>query len=210
MKENFKFRNPGGLVDGDLELVLVKKIPANPAKKHVPSYQFEMRKVGGTGKIGSISLRVGSARRLRCPGHMGYKVHKRSRGKRYAARSIQLLFPLALAHGMKSIWITCHPKNMASRRTIELAGGRYVETVRTPKHHEMYALGMRVVRRHRIDKRTMSNKTAGGYRRQGVANPQPRRWPRLHMNRHSGLFPLPMSSRLNYSLKTEMHLSGLR
>ena len=159
MKEKFIFRNPGRLVDGDLELVLVDKIPANPAKGHVPCYVFEMRKVGGTGKIGRISLRISPARRMQCPGHMGYSVHARSRGKRYAARSVRMLFPLALAHDMKSIWITCHPKNVASRRTIELAGGRYVETVRTPKDHEMYALGMRVVRRHRIDKRTMSNKS---------------------------------------------------
>jgi tagatose 1,6-diphosphate aldolase len=157
MRNEFRFRNPGRLVDGDLQLILVKRTPANPAKKHVPGYQFEMREVGGKGKIGRISLRIGSARPLQCPGHMGYKVSKRSRGNRYAARSIRLLFPLALAHGMKSVWITCHPKNMASRRTIELAGGRYMETIRTPKEHEMYAKGMRVVRRYRIDKKTMSN-----------------------------------------------------
>ena len=68
MRKIFKFLNPGKLVDGDLELVLVKKIPANPAKKHVPCYQFQMRKVGGTGKIGNISWGVGSARHLQCPG----------------------------------------------------------------------------------------------------------------------------------------------
>jgi predicted acetyltransferase len=158
MKEKFRFRNPGKLIDGDLELVLVKKIPANPSKKYVPCYQFEMRKIGGTGKIGRISLRVGSARSIRCPGHVGYSVNKRSRGKRYAARSLRLLFPLALAHGMKAIWITCNPKNHASRRTCELAGARHIETVRTPKEHELYALGMRVLMRHRIDRKTMSNK----------------------------------------------------
>ena len=158
MKEKFRFRNPGKLIDGDLELILVKKMPANPSKKHVPYYQFEMRKVGGTGKIGLISLRVGSARRMRHLGHVGYSVNKRSRGKRYAARSLRLLFPLALAHGMKAIWITRDPKNHASRRTCELAGARYIETVRMPKEHKMYALGMRVLRRHRIDRKTMSNK----------------------------------------------------
>jgi len=157
MKEKFKFRNPGRLIDGDLELVLVKRLPADPSRKHVPCYQFEMRKVGGKGRIGRISLRVGSARRMRCPGHVGYSVNKRSRGKRYAARGLRLLFPLAMAHGMKAIWVTCNPKNHASRRTCELAGGRYIETVRTPKEHEMYTLGMRVLRRYRIDKKTMSS-----------------------------------------------------
>ena len=160
----FRFINPGKLVDGDLELVLVKKIPANPSKKHVPCYNFEMRKVGGRGKIGQISLRVGSARHLRCPGHVGYGVNKRSRGRRYAARSCRLLFPLALAHGIKSLWITCNPKNMASRRTCELAGMRYVETIRVPREHEMYDKGMRYLRRYRIDTKTMSNKSVAKLR----------------------------------------------
>ena len=165
MKPKFRFRNPGKLIDGDLELVLMKKIPANPAKKHVPCYYFEMRKVGGSGKVGRISLRVGSARRLRCPGHVGYSVNKRSRGNRYAARSLRLLFPLAQAHGMRAIWITCDPKNRASKRTCELAGARYIETVHVPREHEMYALGRRWLRRYRIDGKTMSNKMRGAYSR---------------------------------------------
>ena len=151
IKTVFTFLTPGRLVDGDLRLVLVKTIPANPAKKHVPCYEFEMRKVGGCGRIGWICSRVGSARRLRCPGHFGYRVNKPSRGRRYAARSCRLLLPLALAHGLKGLWITCDPKNMASRRSCELAGGKYIETVKVPKGHEMYALGARYRRRYRID-----------------------------------------------------------
>jgi len=158
MNTDFRFLNPGRLVDGDLELVLVKKAPANPAKKHVPWYQCEMRKVGGRGSIGRIHLRVGSARRLRYPGHVGFRVNKQSRGKRYAARSCRLLLPLANAHGIKGLWITCHPSNVASRRSCELAGAKYVETVRVPKDHEMYGRGARYMRRYRIDvTRQLSN-----------------------------------------------------
>jgi hypothetical protein len=54
---DFRFRNPGKPIDGDLELILVKKLPGNPAEKHVPAYRFEMRKVGGKGKIGHVSFR---------------------------------------------------------------------------------------------------------------------------------------------------------
>lgn len=151
MSKDFKFINPGKLVDGDLELVVVKKHPANPAKKHVPAYDFEMRKVGKGSRIGSISLRLGRTRYLvKCAGHLGYNVYKRYRGHRYAARGCRLLAPLARAHGLKTMWITCEPRNIASRKTCRLAGGRYVETVRIPKGTEMYDRGMRFVRRYRI------------------------------------------------------------
>ncbi len=150
MHTDFKFLDPGRLVDGDLELILAKKVPANPAKKHAPYYLFEMRRAGGGPKIGRVSFRVDSARRLRCPGHLGYRVNKRYRGRQYAARSCRLLFSLARAHGLKALWITCDPKNMASRRTCELVGARYRETVRVPTEHEMYRQGARHVRRYRI------------------------------------------------------------
>ena len=117
-----------------------------------------MRNVRTSSKIGAVVLRIGSARCLRYPGHVGYDVKKKYRGRRYAARSCKLLFPLAYAHGLKALWITCDPKNKASRRTCELAGARYVETVRIPKNHEMYKEGRRYVRRYRIDlRRALSN-----------------------------------------------------
>jgi len=152
--ETFTFRNPGKLVDGDLSLVLVKKSPANPSKGYVPSYQFEMRKVGTrrrTGRrIGRISFRVGSVRKLRYPGHIGYAVNKKHRGHRYAARACRLLLRLAAGHGLKALWITCNPHNKASVRTLELVGGKYVETLRVPKSHEMFQRGLLYVRRYRI------------------------------------------------------------
>ena len=44
MSKDFTFIDPGKLVDGDLELVLVGKHEADPVKKYVPWYDFEMRK----------------------------------------------------------------------------------------------------------------------------------------------------------------------
>jgi predicted acetyltransferase len=114
MKKPFKFINPGRLVDGDLELILVRKRPGDPVKKRVPSYEFRMRRVGRTQKAGYISLRVGSMRAPRYRGHIGYRVSKRYRGHRYAARGCRLLLPLAQAHGLKWVWVSTGPKNMAS------------------------------------------------------------------------------------------------
>jgi len=159
MKTRFKFVRTRRYLDADLELVLTKTTQADPVKKHVPGYEFEMRQAGKTATIGSIRLRIGRTRPLVgwC-GHVGYGVDEKARGKRYAARSCRLIFPLASAHGLQTLWITCDPRNMASRRTCEIAGGTYVNTVRVPKGTEMYDQGRRWVRRYRFDlRRLLSN-----------------------------------------------------
>lgn len=45
-KAPFTFLRPGSLVDGDLELVLMRMIPADPIKRYVPAYEFEMYSLG--------------------------------------------------------------------------------------------------------------------------------------------------------------------
>jgi len=150
MKKRFKFLRPGRLVDGDLELVLTRRIPANPIKRYVPAYHFEMRHPGQKTVLGSIRLRVGSTLKLRYVGHIGYGVRKRFRGRRYAARSCRLLLPLARAHGLTAVWLTVDPKNITSQKTCEIAGAKYVDTVRLPKSDEQYAEGERYKRRYRV------------------------------------------------------------
>ena len=163
MKKPFKFISPVKLVDGDLELVLTGKHPADPIKKYSPYYEFEMRHYGGKTKMGCIRLRIDSARRLRYPGHIGYEVNEKYRGHRYAVRSCRLLLPLAFDHGLKAVWLTVDPKNIASLKTCGILGAKYVETVRIPTDHEMYSQGARYRRRYRIDmKRKPSNQRIDG------------------------------------------------
>lgn len=145
-----EFLDPGMLVDGDLELVLVGTMPADPAKGYVAQYEFEMRRTGETTVMGIIRLRIGSAAKLRWSGHIGYAVKEASRGHRYAARSCLLLLPLAAAHGLRAVWFIVDPKNAASIRTCEIIGARDVETIRVPKTHEIYARGGRYRRRYRL------------------------------------------------------------
>ncbi|MCX5685056.1 MAG: hypothetical protein NT049_15435 [Planctomycetota bacterium] len=149
MKNPFRFINPGKLIDGDLELVLVRKTPADPVKRYVPSYEFEMRRTGKPSAMGSLWLRIGSAARLRYQGQIGYVVKKRFRGHRYAARSCGLILALARAHGLRVVWLTVDPKNIPSQKTCKIIGARYVETVRIPKDHEMFKRA-RYRRRYRL------------------------------------------------------------
>ena len=140
-------------MDDDLELIVARRIPANPKKGYVPSYHFEMRHPGKKTVLGTIRLRIGPIAKLRYAGHIGYGVHKRFRGHRYAARSCRLLVPLARAHGLKAVWLTTNPDNFASQRTCQIIGAKYVETVRLAKTNEMYQQGDRYKRRYRLTTR---------------------------------------------------------
>jgi tagatose 1,6-diphosphate aldolase len=150
MKQRFRFKKLGRLIDDDLELVCVRMVPANPVKRYVPGYEFEMRHPSTSPSFGAMRLRIGSTAMLRYAGHIGYEVKEHWRGHRYAARSCRLLLPLARAHGLKTLWLTVDPKNLPSQRTCELIGAKYVDTVRIPKDHEMYKLGARYRRRYRL------------------------------------------------------------
>ncbi|MBN1978440.1 MAG: GNAT family N-acetyltransferase [Anaerolineae bacterium] len=148
----FEFHEPGELIDGDLQLILEETRPADPAKGFVPEYRFKMVPVGQEEKIGGINLRIGDNERLaKYSGHIGYGVEPEHRGHRYAARSVRLLLPLARQHGMETLWITCNPENIASRRTCELVGAEFIEIVDVPEDTDIYQRGERQKCRYRLD-----------------------------------------------------------
>jgi predicted acetyltransferase len=139
---DFIFMDPGELIDGDLQLILIKTHPAEEAIGHVPSYDLEMRWTGTTRKIGHISVRIGDLEQIqKYAGHIGYGVDAGHRGHRYAARSCLLLLPFAKEHRMNTLWITCDTDNIASRRTCEIAGGELVEIVNVPEGNAVFIRG---------------------------------------------------------------------
>ena len=129
--------------DGVLDLRLAQKLPAEPDRGYVPAYIYYMYEPGQNEVIGYIDLRIGDNENLLYGGHIGYRVIEQHRGHGYAGRACRLVVPLALAHGMEMLRITCNPDNIASRRTIEKLGARLVGIVALPPHNEMYLLGER-------------------------------------------------------------------
>ena len=148
----FTFHEPGPLVDEDLELLLVETSPGDSSQGIVPAYHFKMVERGEGTEIGEIHLRVGDTPLLLSyHGHLGYRVVRPFRGHRYASRSIRLLLPLMKKHEMRTVWITCDPQNIASRKTCELAGAELVEIVELPPDLDLYRRGHRHGCRYRLD-----------------------------------------------------------
>jgi tagatose 1,6-diphosphate aldolase len=130
------------LVDGDLRLELMQLSPQDPVKEWVPAFCFSM--LSAESHVGSIQLRVGQMPELLLyRGHIGYGVDPAYRGNHFAARSVAILLPLARAVELRKLVITCDPENVPSRRTIEIAGGIYENTVDLPETEPMYLAGAR-------------------------------------------------------------------
>ena len=151
MIKDFIFLDPGKLVDDELELVLVKKIPANDERSVVPYYEFEMKNMQTRETMGNIRLRIGYNERIHYGGQIGYDVKEEFRGQRFAARACKLLLPFAKRNGLTELWLTCDPENKPSRRTVERLGAQLVEVVDLPEHNEQYQRGERQKCRYKID-----------------------------------------------------------
>src|SRR5438045_799243 len=112
-------RKPDDLKDGNLTVRLREFFPGDPFKNLVPAYLFDMLSPAGE-RMGNIDLRLGDTNFLiMYAGQFAYGVDPQFRGHHFAARSCRLILPLARAHGMDPVWITCNPDNLASRRACE-------------------------------------------------------------------------------------------
>ncbi len=129
------------LADGEIRLVCVNKVDADPEKNWVPVYKFAI--CIGSERIGGIDLRIGYTESLYYGGQIGYNVNEPRRGNGYAGRACRLLAPVAKAHGMTKLLITNNYTNTASRRVCEKLGARFVRLVRIPEWHDLYKAGQR-------------------------------------------------------------------
>jgi tagatose 1,6-diphosphate aldolase len=118
----------------------------------VPTYFFRMIDPSTQDGIGRINLRATNAELVvRYAGHIDYEVAEQHRGHRLASHAVELLKPLAWRLGLDPLWITCNPDNFASRRTCELAGGEFIETIAVPVQNPMCEGGAREKCRYRLE-----------------------------------------------------------
>lgn len=67
---------------------------------------------------------------LNSGGHIGYGIAPEERGKGYGKEQLRLALPVAKAHGIRRVLITCADWNTASAKTMEACGGRF-DDIRT-------------------------------------------------------------------------------
>ncbi len=130
--------------------------PANAMQDLVPTYYFWMhlrpQYYPDLAIAGAIGLRIGQTPNIELYfGHIGYHVYPASRGHHYSERACRLLFPLARAHGLKTLWITCNPDNIGSRRTCERLGGKLINIVPLPPENLLYKQGDREKCRYKVE-----------------------------------------------------------
>ncbi len=148
---NTEFLNPGTLCDGGFRLVLARTVTDDPEMNGCPCYHFEMRSLESDRRLGKLRFRLGDAEReLRYLGHLGYEVFPEHRGHRYAARSVGLIRSFAVRHGIAALWINCDSENGSSRRTCEIAGAGYCDTIEVPPHDVVFREGIRRLARYRL------------------------------------------------------------
>jgi len=141
-----------------LELTPLGRQRPDSEKGLVAQYHFWMR-LRATGGYespvpmgGGLSLRISDSHNTRMYyGHVGYNVFPPARGRHFAERACRLVLPLARAHGMRELWITCNPENAASRRTCERLGATLIEVVDLPEGFPLYQRGERQKCRYRLD-----------------------------------------------------------
>lgn len=147
----FELTDLDRLSDGVVDLVVEEREPADPTRGYVPCYHYRIFPHGSALRVGEIRLRVGRVEThptLLTAGHIGYEVDEAHRGHGYAARACALLAPVALAHGLRRLVITCDPDNAPSRRTCERVGAVLVGVFDVPPDHPMYQKGRRKVCRY--------------------------------------------------------------
>ncbi|MCH2226520.1 MAG: hypothetical protein MK033_01985 [Candidatus Caenarcaniphilales bacterium] len=69
-------------------------------------------------------------------GNIGFTVKNEFRGLKLALRSVKLIHPVLKFLELAKIYITCNKNNLASRKTIELLGAKFIEETRIPEDYE--------------------------------------------------------------------------
>jgi tagatose 1,6-diphosphate aldolase len=127
-----------------------KAFQAGESDWPVPVYVFTIVMDGRD--AGGIRLRIGDTDLLRLwAGHIGFNVEPDFRGHRIAERATRLILPLALAHGVNPVWLTCNPDNAASQITLRRLGAVLVETVPVPAEYAKFEPTATQKQRYRLD-----------------------------------------------------------
>lgn len=129
------------LRDQEIYLELYKTADENKEKGYVPAYYFNIIRCTDDIEVGKCDLRIGYNDNIKYGGNIGYEVYESYRANHYASKACKLLFLLAERHNMDQVIITCAPDNIASQKTCEYSGAKFIDTINVPTWHEIHKNG---------------------------------------------------------------------
>lgn len=141
----FRFAEVGYLTDGEIDLILEKKVPANLEPFHVPAYHFKIKKHLMPIEMGKIDIRIGQNETTFYGGNIGYEIYPPYQGNHYAMKACQIIKRVAINHGMSYLYVSCLPENIPSNKTCQRLGATWLGTYLIPFHNEMYLAGVRQI-----------------------------------------------------------------
>lgn len=122
----FRFLEFNDLKDYEIKLVLKSQDLPDCEKGILPRYGFSIIHINDNVDIGVIYFAVDSTRRQYLRGHLSYCVSPDYSGHNYAMKACKLIKKVALAHGVKRLFIGSGYDNIASRKTIEKLGATLI------------------------------------------------------------------------------------
>ena len=124
-----------------LDLKLIDTFKGND--KELPFYWYEIILKSINKPIGKISIRIGNNYHSYYNGNIGYEIDKVFRGNNYAYVACKMILAVAKEHKMNKLYLTCNYDNIASYKTIEKLGARFIEEIIPPKDYIYYRENMK-------------------------------------------------------------------
>lgn len=135
----FIFKDEFDLIIGrELTLQIIEKRQGDDIM--LPFYYWEIR--AGGKAVGKISLRIGRNFHTYYDGNIGYEIDKAYQGNHYSGKACKMILPVARAHGMEELLLTCKESNIASYKTIEGLGAKLLEIAEVPREYFAWREGM--------------------------------------------------------------------
>ena len=118
----FQFFEFNDLKDDEIRLILKSQDQPCYEKGILPRYGFSIVHINDNKDIGTVYFAVDTTRRQYLRGHLSYGVSAAYSGHNYAMKACKLIKQVALAHGIKRLFVGSEYDNIASRKTIEKLG----------------------------------------------------------------------------------------
>lgn len=124
-----------------LDLKIINTFAGN--ENELPFYWYEIILKSTNTPIGKISIRIGHNYHSYYNGNIGYEIDNDFRGNNYAYVACKMILAVAKEHKMDKLYLACNYDNIASYKTIEKLGARFIEEIIPPKDYIYYRENMK-------------------------------------------------------------------